>query len=312
MQDTFTKRMQLIKYSRDSKAHQVESCIQEAEKTYILTQETILKEYAALSKNYNNVLEAFSNIRCDVCKDQVKQDQQHLGMKQMIGSMMQIIVGIHQNLANRTSPELLSQDQVNCLMQSMLEGDDANGAPGNIITKSSSTTQQETGQKEQNVSWGLICECSHSLASLTIYIALTSTQNNHEHKYPTTLLHAQKSKATLHQDSSPSSNTRGDPHSIQQHKCITNWEQSNTGKSIKNYTKHEPTILGLIETKQNFWLMEKTMKPLRQMVQVTLNTPAKIKMVTSSCYEEHTARNFKEPSGVCQLLLGKILALCAT
>jgi hypothetical protein len=58
--------------------------------------------------------------------------------------------------------------------------------------------------------------------------------------------------------------------------------------------------------------MEKTMKPLRQMVQVTLNTPAKIKMVTSSCYEEHTARNFKEPSGVCQLLLGKILALCAT
>jgi hypothetical protein len=152
MQDTFTKRMQLIKYSRDSKAHQVESCIQEAEKTYILTQETILKEYAALSKNYNNVLEAFSNIRCDVCKDQVKQDQQHLGMKQMIGSMMQIIVGIHQNLANRTSPELLSQDQVNCLMQSMLEGDDANGAPGNIITKSSSTTQQETGQKEQNVS----------------------------------------------------------------------------------------------------------------------------------------------------------------
>jgi hypothetical protein len=83
-------------------------------------------------------------------------------------------------------------------------------------------------------------------------------------------------------------------------------------KSIKNYTKHEPTILGLIETKQNFWLMEKTMKPLWRMVQATLNTLAKIKMVTSSCYEEHTARNFKEPSGVCQLLLGKILALCAT
>jgi hypothetical protein len=28
-------------------------------------------------------------------------------------------------------------------------------------------------------------------------------------------------------------------------------------KSIKNYTKHEPTILGLIETKQNFWLTER-------------------------------------------------------
>jgi hypothetical protein len=25
-------------------------------------------------------------------------------------------------------------------------------------------------------------------------------------------------------------------------------------KSIKNYTKHKPTILGLIETKWNFWL----------------------------------------------------------
>jgi hypothetical protein len=79
-------------------------------------------------------------------------------------------------------------------------------------------------------------------------------------------------------------------------------------KSIKNYTKHEPTILGLIETKRNFWLTEKTMKPLWQMVQATQNTPAKIKMVTSSCYEEHTARNLKESGGVCQLLLGKILS----
>jgi hypothetical protein len=80
-------------------------------------------------------------------------------------------------------------------------------------------------------------------------------------------------------------------------------------KSIKNYTKHEPTILGLIETKQNFWLMEQTTKPLRQMVQATINTPAKIKLVTSSCYKEHTAKNLKEPGGVCQLLLGKILSL---
>jgi hypothetical protein len=29
-------------------------------------------------------------------------------------------------------------------------------------------------------------------------------------------------------------------------------------KSIKNYAKHKPTILGLIETKRNFWLMEQT------------------------------------------------------
>jgi hypothetical protein len=80
-------------------------------------------------------------------------------------------------------------------------------------------------------------------------------------------------------------------------------------KCIKNYTKHKPTILGLIETKRNFRLTEQTTKPLRQMVQVTINTPAKIKLVTSSCYEEHTAKNLKEPGGVCQLLLGKILSL---
>jgi hypothetical protein len=45
------------------------------------------------------------------------------------------------------------------------------------------------------------------------------------------------------------------------------------------------------------------------MVQGTINTPAKIKLVTSSCYKEHTAKNLKEPGGVCQLLLGKILSL---
>jgi hypothetical protein len=45
------------------------------------------------------------------------------------------------------------------------------------------------------------------------------------------------------------------------------------------------------------------------MVQATLNTPAKIKMVTSSCYKEHTARNLKEHGGVGELLLGKILSL---
>jgi hypothetical protein len=80
-------------------------------------------------------------------------------------------------------------------------------------------------------------------------------------------------------------------------------------KSIENYIKHEPTILGLIETKQNFRLAEQTTKPLGQMVQATLNSQAKVKLVTSSCFEEHTARNLKEPGGVCQLLLGQILSL---
>jgi hypothetical protein len=61
--------------------------------------------------------------------------------------------------------------------------------------------------------------------------------------------------------------------------------------------KHEPTILGLIKTKRNFWLAEQTMKPLWWMVQATLNSQAKVKLVTSSCFEEHTARNSKNPAG---------------
>jgi hypothetical protein len=80
-------------------------------------------------------------------------------------------------------------------------------------------------------------------------------------------------------------------------------------KALKNYIKHEPTILGLIETKQNFRLSDKTTKPLRRMAQAILNTPAKVKLVTGSCYKEHTARNLKELGGVCQLLLGKIITL---
>jgi hypothetical protein len=69
-------------------------------------------------------------------------------MQQMIGSMMQILVGIHQNLANGTSPELLLQEQVNHLMKSTFKADDGNGAPGNVITESSLTTQQESGRKK--------------------------------------------------------------------------------------------------------------------------------------------------------------------
>jgi hypothetical protein len=77
---------------------------------------------------------------------QVKQDQCHLGIKQTISSMMHILVGINQNLANGTSPELLLQEQVNHLMQSTFEADDGNGAPGSDITECSSTTQQASGR----------------------------------------------------------------------------------------------------------------------------------------------------------------------
>jgi hypothetical protein len=71
---------------------------------------------------------------------------QNLGMKQMISLMMHILVGIHQNLANGTSPEPLLQEQVSHLMQSTFEADDGNGAPGSDTTKNSLTTQQASGR----------------------------------------------------------------------------------------------------------------------------------------------------------------------
>ena len=45
------------------------------------------------------------------------------------------------------------------------------------------------------------------------------------------------------------------------------------------------------------------------MAQALLDSPAKIKLVTPSCKEAHTASNLKEPGGVCQLTLGRILNL---
>jgi hypothetical protein len=146
MQDTLSKKIQSIKDANDAKARQAETRIQQAENTYIAAQETIVKEYETLSQNYNNVLEAFTNLGYDIHTAQVKQDKQNLGMKQMISSMMHILVGIHQNLANGTSPKPLSQEQVSHLMQSTLEADDGNGAPGSDTTKNSSTTQQASGR----------------------------------------------------------------------------------------------------------------------------------------------------------------------
>jgi hypothetical protein len=66
MQDSFTKRIQSIKDANEAKARPDKSCIQEAEKTYIAAQETILKEFITLTQNYNNILEAFSNLGNDV------------------------------------------------------------------------------------------------------------------------------------------------------------------------------------------------------------------------------------------------------
>jgi hypothetical protein len=60
--------------------------------------------------------------------------------------MMHILISIHQNLTNRTSPELLSQEQVNHLMQNTFKADNGNGVSSSDKAKSSLTTQQESGQ----------------------------------------------------------------------------------------------------------------------------------------------------------------------
>jgi hypothetical protein len=86
-------------------------------------------------------------------------------------------------------------------------------------------------------------------------------------------------------------------------------EESILAASIANYLKHRPMVLGLIETWRNFRMYNKTTKPLQNMVQAQLNSPAKIKLVTGSYQEDHTASNLKQPSGVCQLMLGSILSL---
>jgi hypothetical protein len=145
MQDTLSKKIQSIKDANDAKAHQAKTCIQQAEKMYIATQETIVKEYETLSQNYNNILEAFTTLGYNICTAQVKQDKHHLNIKQTISLMMDFLVGIHQNLTNGTSPELLLQEQVSHLLQSPFEADNGNGAPGRDTTKSSSTTQQASG-----------------------------------------------------------------------------------------------------------------------------------------------------------------------
>jgi hypothetical protein len=104
MQDTFSKKIQLIKDANDMKARQAKTHIQQAKKTYIAAQETIIKEYETLSQNYANILDAFTNLGCNVHTAQVKQDKCHLGIKQTISLMMHILVGIHQNLTNGTCP----------------------------------------------------------------------------------------------------------------------------------------------------------------------------------------------------------------
>jgi hypothetical protein len=147
MQDTFAIQIKLIKGANEVKVCHAEERIQQAEQMYISAQQTILHEFNTLTQNYTNVPESFANLSGEVHQAQVIQDKHHLGMKQTIGSMMQILVVIHQNLANSTNPQPLTQEQVNHIMQDTFKENKRDGAPGtNTTTKSSSATQQGSGR----------------------------------------------------------------------------------------------------------------------------------------------------------------------
>jgi hypothetical protein len=99
----------------------------------------MLTEFKTVTDKYNNVLESFTSLRSDVRNAQIVQDQRHLGTQHSLSSMMQILVNINQNLANGTTPEPLSQEHVNSLVQSFQAHDPRDGAPGTKNTYSSST-----------------------------------------------------------------------------------------------------------------------------------------------------------------------------
>jgi hypothetical protein len=169
-QDNFSKQIKLIKDAGDEKALQAEACIKEAKQVYLEAQKTMTREFDALNQNYTNVMEAFSYLSTDVHAAQTKQDKCHLKMMQTIGFMMQILVRIHQNLANGTNPDPLLQEQVNSIMQCTLDEDNGNGAPGMTNTKSSLTTQQEGGQRNkmsaEDFSVGVPTNEPHRLSNL--------------------------------------------------------------------------------------------------------------------------------------------------
>jgi hypothetical protein len=99
----------------------------------------MLTKFKTVTDKYNNILESFMSLCSDVRNAQIVQDQGHLGTQHSLSSMMQIIVNINQNLANGTTPEPLSQEHINSLVQSFQAHDPRDGPPGTKNTYSSLT-----------------------------------------------------------------------------------------------------------------------------------------------------------------------------
>ena len=80
--------------------------------------------------------------------------------------------------------------------------------------------------------------------------------------------------------------------------------------TMNQYIAHEPSILGLIETRYNWHIAEKTSIPLWNMVtSLQGNKKAWTRLITSNCREAHTSNDICQPGGVTQLTMNWILNL---
>jgi hypothetical protein len=80
--------------------------------------------------------------------------------------------------------------------------------------------------------------------------------------------------------------------------------------TMQQYITHNPTVLGLIETRCNWQLADRTSIPLCSMAtSLQGNGKAKTKLATANYGEAHTANDICQPGGVTQLTINKIFNL---
>lgn len=83
--------------------------------------------------------------------------------------------------------------------------------------------------------------------------------------------------------------------------------------TMNNYVEHDPTILGLMETKRNWRIADKASKLLLHIASALQGeNKARVKLATASCRESHTADDIYQPGGVAQLTMNRILNLHKT
>jgi hypothetical protein len=124
---------------------------------------------------------------------------------------MQILVNINQNLANGITPEPLSQEHVNSLVQSFQAHDPRDGAPGTKYLQQLDQPQWRRS-KLKDVFRGLLCEYTHRRFS-QIYFAPSFTSHHNKHEY--THYHKHDNPTIIHAHTSqqpPIHKTSTTPH----------------------------------------------------------------------------------------------------